>query len=363
MPEAAKGKQEAKVTRPDSSYLSPLQVRHLLQMVNALRVQHANGRSNMAAYDIRAHMNRIFGFGRWSGEVTSMELVYEAQATIGAQQKPGYDVCYKAGYRLTVAAPDGTQLATYTEYAVGAQKMGVSSRGDCHDFAMKTAESQALKRAATNLGDQFGLSLYNKGSYDPIVMGTLVWPGEIIEELPEIKTQLAEDTDPDGIPEVQRDEPATYSPVAAEQGGSGFTEPVRAPETDRAATGAQPATQPATEAPAPQPAPAGGNIAESIAEIRESIGFLAVPARGRLQILWKRANLTPLAHITTEGEIAAAWELYAQVMPGAPESDGPPAVLEQDAAVEARRRQVEQAERAFYGNRDEHGDYNPDRNT
>ena len=37
------------------------------------------------------------------------------------------------------------------------------------DFAVKTAESDALKRAATYLGTQFGLSLYDGGSTREIV--------------------------------------------------------------------------------------------------------------------------------------------------------------------------------------------------
>ena len=40
-------------------------------------------------------------------------------------------------------------------------------------MAVKTAESDALKRAAINLGDQFGLSLYNNGSTAPVVTQTL----------------------------------------------------------------------------------------------------------------------------------------------------------------------------------------------
>ena len=40
-------------------------------------------------------------------------------------------------------------------------------------MAIKTAESDALKRAASNLGDQFGLSLYNNGSSAPVVITTL----------------------------------------------------------------------------------------------------------------------------------------------------------------------------------------------
>lgn len=40
-------------------------------------------------------------------------------------------------------------------------------------MAVKTAESDALKRAAINLGTQFGLSLYNDGSLADVVHTTL----------------------------------------------------------------------------------------------------------------------------------------------------------------------------------------------
>jgi hypothetical protein len=40
-------------------------------------------------------------------------------------------------------------------------------------MAIKTAESDALKRAAINLGTQFGLSLYNNGSPKDVVGTTL----------------------------------------------------------------------------------------------------------------------------------------------------------------------------------------------
>jgi hypothetical protein len=43
-------------------------------------------------------------------------------------------------------------------------------------MAIKTAESQAFKRAAINLGDQFGLGLYNGGSTASTVKDTLVKP-------------------------------------------------------------------------------------------------------------------------------------------------------------------------------------------
>ena len=43
-------------------------------------------------------------------------------------------------------------------------------------MAVKTAESDALKRAAINLGTQFGLSLYDNGSRADVVGHTLAAP-------------------------------------------------------------------------------------------------------------------------------------------------------------------------------------------
>ena len=40
-------------------------------------------------------------------------------------------------------------------------------------MAIKTAESQAFKRCAINLGDQFGLSLYNNGGTASVVRAVL----------------------------------------------------------------------------------------------------------------------------------------------------------------------------------------------
>ncbi|MDQ0854826.1 hypothetical protein QFZ79_002937 [Arthrobacter sp. V4I6] len=187
------------------SYLTETQMGQLLRPLNARRVHQSQGQTHMEAYDIRAHLNRIFGFGRWSGDVIEMTLVAE---NYGKSNK-GNDavtVVYRAGYRLTIRAADGELLATYTEYASGdAPNFPLFKIGDAHDFAMKTAESQALKRAAINLGDQFGLSLYNKGSLGPLVGGTLVMPDAdpakegVDDDAPEIA--------PEEIPDAGQDEP------------------------------------------------------------------------------------------------------------------------------------------------------------
>ena len=115
--------------------------------------------SYLEAWDVRAHMIRIFGFAEWSWVVTQAELVYE-------DERDGkWDVAYKVLGSLQVDS------AVYAEAAVGSSRL--PSRGEAHDMAVKTAESDAFKRAAVNLGDQFGLSLYSNGSLRPVVTTTL----------------------------------------------------------------------------------------------------------------------------------------------------------------------------------------------
>jgi hypothetical protein len=165
----------------DESYLSPKQVAWLLHPISKNRVAADDkGMSHVQAYDIRATLTRIFGFARWDGQATTTLLYEDVKADDRdpeAAWKRKVSVGYKASYRLVVKAPDGTVLADYTEDAAGgATNFPINQRAEAHDFAMKTAESQAMKRCATNLGDQFGLSLYNKGSVAPLVNVTAVMP-------------------------------------------------------------------------------------------------------------------------------------------------------------------------------------------
>ena len=82
-----------------------------------------------------------------------------------------WEVGYRVIGRLTIHATG----ATYTEAAVGMANL--PDVGEAHDMAVKTAESDAFKRAAINLGDQFGLSLYKNGQTSPVVIGTITQDG------------------------------------------------------------------------------------------------------------------------------------------------------------------------------------------
>jgi hypothetical protein len=190
------------VTPPN--YLTQRQVEQLLRPINPSRVAVLEGLSHLEAYDVRAHLNRIFGFGRWSDELVELVELF-ALPTETKNKKPAVNVGYRATVRLTVCAPDGTVLGVYQEAAVGGSIMPDFKRADAYDMAIKTAESQALKRCAANLGDQFGLSLYRNGSKDALVTATLVGLPE-----PDAKsTEKAVDhAAPDVVPEEQPEPPA-----------------------------------------------------------------------------------------------------------------------------------------------------------
>lgn len=154
------------------------QVNTLLKAIQPHRVsKDRDGMSHLQAYDVRAHLNRLFGFCRWSADVLDVTQLYEEACQL-SNGKPGFRAAYRATLNLTLHAPDGTKLASYTECATGDGTMPEGKRADAHDFAIKTAESQALKRCAMNLGDQFGLSLYHDGSTAAEVKVTLVGVGD-----------------------------------------------------------------------------------------------------------------------------------------------------------------------------------------
>jgi recombination DNA repair RAD52 pathway protein len=128
----------------------------------AKRSQAGRQLSYLEAWDVKAHLIRIFGFGGWSWTVIKAEVAFEEQ-----NEKGQWNVGYKVIGRLYIS-----QLGCeYTEAAVGSAS--IPQRGEAHDMAIKTAESDALKRAAINLGTQFGLSLYNDGSLADVVRTTL----------------------------------------------------------------------------------------------------------------------------------------------------------------------------------------------
>ena len=146
------------------------QTDQLLKGINPSRVgKDGKGFAHLEAWDVRAHLIRIFGFANWSAELVDLEPIFET--SIEKDGKTRWTVAYRATMRLTIFT-GGFENAIYTEAAVG-DSQNNPSRADAHDMAIKTAESQAFKRCAINLGDQFGLSLYNNGGTASVVRAVL----------------------------------------------------------------------------------------------------------------------------------------------------------------------------------------------
>lgn len=158
--------------------LSSEQYRHLTEGLAPVRISKANGQSHLEAWDVRRHLIRIFGFGGWDFEVRECSLIREITIPPDPtknDKRERYTVVYRVLGRLVIRDPDGHHLALYEDGATG-DAANQPSLGDAHDMALKTAMSQALKRCAVNLGDQFGLGLYNDGKADAVVKRSLVAP-------------------------------------------------------------------------------------------------------------------------------------------------------------------------------------------
>lgn len=176
--------------------LTDQQLAQLMRDLNpdrvATRKQGGTNLSYLQAWDVKATLIRIFGFGGFSADATECEIVkiednvpkfkgygndkveLPIEYTTDGRIKFGtanFRVTAKVKVKLTIP-----QLgATYSEYAASSQTG--PDLGEVTDFAIKTAESDALKRAAIYLGTQFGLSLYDNGSKFDVIKAVLA-PGQ-----------------------------------------------------------------------------------------------------------------------------------------------------------------------------------------
>lgn len=155
--------------------LAGSQIDALLQPLDPRRIKQANGQSHLEAWDVRRHLLRVFGYGGWSFRVVSCDLILERSAWSDDPKethKGRHSVAYRVIGALDIFDPERNLIATFEDGATG-DALNQPSFGDAHDMALKTAMSQALKRCAINLGDRFGLSLYNGGSAGAVVGKTL----------------------------------------------------------------------------------------------------------------------------------------------------------------------------------------------
>ena len=192
------------------SYFTERQLEQLLKPLNPSRIETLDKAGQSLSYlnhaDVRAHLTRVFGFGRWDAEVLDTELLFDdEQEDARHPGKTRWYVSWRATVRMRVRSPNGELIATYAETAIGGNVQ--PQRHEAHDMALKSAVSDALKRCAINLGDQFGLGLYDKGGTGAIVRATLVPGPEVIE----IRNQAGEVVGKVSDPDVTLPEPEVNS--------------------------------------------------------------------------------------------------------------------------------------------------------
>jgi recombination DNA repair RAD52 pathway protein len=199
---------------PVRGRLTQAQVERLLRPIRPNRVFHTQGQANVAGWEIRAHMNRMFGFGGWENEIKCLELISEVQ---GGPQKPdgsprtGWYVTYRLVMTLRIFDPTG-RLVKQTDGVATGSAQNQPDLGEAHDLAVKNADTYALKRCCINLGDQFGLSLYNGGRLSAVVGMTLVGGTSDVE--PDVEVD-GEGHDPDKVSEGHGLEQPEAAAVAA----------------------------------------------------------------------------------------------------------------------------------------------------
>lgn len=160
------------------------QLRILMSDLNRNRVKSRSqaGRSfsYLEGWDVKATLIRVFGFGGFSAEVLNNHIVDQREVEVGQQKKPGWQVSILSTVRLTIHQTG----AVYTETAIATSSQ--PSLGDAMDMAIKSASTDALKRAATYLGTQFGLSLYADGATREVISRVFApgqaWPLEQAEK-------------------------------------------------------------------------------------------------------------------------------------------------------------------------------------
>lgn len=160
------------VTLPHGQALTPVQLRALHSNLNENRVasRKVGGRnlSYLEGWDVKATLIKVFGYANFSAECLEAKVIREEQVPQSDNpSKTNWAVSAQAKVRLTIHQTG----AIYTEDAIATNKQ--PDWGEAADQALKSAETDALKRAATYLGTQFGLSLYDSGRLVDIITTTL----------------------------------------------------------------------------------------------------------------------------------------------------------------------------------------------
>src|SRR5512146_3541086 len=139
--------------------LSDTQVRQLRAKLEArhVKTRKANGADlhYVEGWHVISEANRIFGYDAWDRRTVASKCVSSS----------GNGQCQFAAYtakvRITVRAGD----ITIVREGSGAGEGSGLTPGQAHEIALKSAETDATKRALATFGNPFGLALYDREQF------------------------------------------------------------------------------------------------------------------------------------------------------------------------------------------------------
>lgn len=169
-------------------FLTRAQLERLRLAIDSNFVDKKQGKLKyMAQHEVRAELTRIFGYGNWDTTLLRMEKLWETAHRPGTKDpeyptdkegkeytngKTYYRSCYLATVRLTVRDYWGRPVGSWDGAHAEANSV-LPDRGEAEAMAVTSVESYAMRRAAINLGDRFGLGLYDEGKETALVRNAL----------------------------------------------------------------------------------------------------------------------------------------------------------------------------------------------
>lgn len=140
------------------------QTRALSEPFDSARVRKREGPggrelSYIAGHDAIRTANRIFGYGQWGYNVAALDHIGTERYTTRNDVK-----MVRVAYRCTVSLfVEGGATTSGVGYGDATERYYESETElTAHELAMKESETDAMKRALKNFGDQFGLLLYDE---------------------------------------------------------------------------------------------------------------------------------------------------------------------------------------------------------
>jgi DNA recombination protein Rad52 len=146
---------------------SPEQIKLLQEPLDPANVKPRkgpNGRtlSYVEGWQVLEECNRIFGFGCWSRETVTIEPLHDPVLITDpdSPEKGKVVSAFFAKVRVTVWSEDGTR--SVVRDGCGAARGFAKTAGEAMEQAIKSAETDATKRALVTFGNAFGLALYDR---------------------------------------------------------------------------------------------------------------------------------------------------------------------------------------------------------